>query len=57
MGKVIGPFEFDSWYLMRELRSSIRYMLEHDRSKYSNSIRKETEIYNEELDKYLKNVS
>lgn len=53
MGTIIGPFPLDDWYLMRELRRSINYMLHKDRGKYRTAIEKEQEIYKETLEKYV----
>lgn len=53
MGKVIGfdpengkpRISIDDWYLMRQIKESVRYMQEKDPTAYERAIRKENQLY------------
>jgi hypothetical protein len=56
---VIGPFDFADWYTLVQLRSSIKYLKSKvaDNDKHRPAIEKETAIYQEILEPYLKNAA
>lgn len=51
MSYVIGPIEADDWFLLRQLRESIRFLREKNPVKYRLAIDKETSIFEEVLSK------
>lgn len=59
MGTVIGPVTWSpnsrlaSWYLLRELRESVKYMKKTDREAYKEAIQKEETTVTEEFKKYV----
>jgi hypothetical protein len=58
MGQVIGPIETDDWYVLLMLRKSLNFM--HDNNvtgRFKFAIHKETALYKEFKDKYLKEVA
>jgi hypothetical protein len=54
---VIGPFTRDDWYLLRQLRQSIKEMSAIDKAKYQLDIKKDTKVYRHVLDEYLKKAA
>lgn len=56
---VIGPISRKTWIRLRDLRESIRWMLDNghkfpDPYRYSFALDKEKEVYKKTLKKYLK---
>jgi hypothetical protein len=54
---VIGPFSYEDWYLLRQLRESIKWMRTINPDDYRLQINKESEIYTNILDEYLKEAA
>lgn len=59
MGIVIGPINqsanerYNSWFLLRELRSDVKWMRGEDPVRFSSAINKEEQTFKEEFAKYV----
>lgn len=56
---VIGPIRAVDWIFLKELRTSIRWMLDNGQNfpnpyRYQFALNKEQEVYKKTLNKYLK---